>query len=59
MMYVYLEVYVHMIAHISTRRKYVCIWEHNDAGISTRLPSRLDSDVHTVYEMMNDDESLD
>ena len=49
---VYLEVYVHMIAHISTRCKYVWVWEH-------MWHSRLDSDTHTVYEMMNDDESLD
>ena len=55
---VYLEVYTSSIHVSRTDVKYVCVWWYN-VGISTRCTSRLDSYTHTVYEMMNDDESLD
>jgi len=48
---VYLEVYVHMIAHVSTRCN-ICV------HMLMRV-SRLDSYAHAVYDMMNDAESLD
>jgi len=52
---VYLEVYVHMIARISTRCN-VCV--HMMTKCASRLDvmciSRLVSSTHTVYEMMND-----
>ena len=55
--YVNLDVYVHMIAHISTRCKYMCVcWQ---SRLDDLRLSRLDSHAHTVYEMLNDDESLD
>ena len=55
--YVNLDVYVHMIAHISTRCKYMCVcWQ---SRLDDLRRSRLDSHAHAVYEMLNDDESLD
>ena len=52
MMYVYLEVYVHMIAHVSTRCN-VCV------DMRTLWHSRLDSDNLECMRILNDDESLD
>ena len=55
----YLEVYVHMIACISTRCN-VCVGMHTSRldDMMMRV-SRLDSDNLDVWEYMNDDESLD
>ena len=54
----YLEVYVHMIAHVSTRCN-VCVGMHTSRLDDMMRVSRLDSYAHTVYEIMNNDESLD
>ena len=51
MMYVYLEVYTSSI-HESSAGVNICV------HMLMRV-SRLDSYAHAVYEMMNDDESLD
>ena len=58
-MLMYLEVYVHMIACISTRCN-LCVGMHTSRldDMMMRV-SRLDSYAHTIYEIMNDDESLD
>ena len=55
----YLEVYVHMIACISSRcNVYVGMHTSRLDDMMMRV-SRLDSYSHTIYEIMNDDESLD
>ena len=56
---VYLEVYVHMIAHISTRRN-VCEHMHTSRLDDMMMwQSRLDSIFSNDMRVMNDDESLD
>ena len=59
MMYVYLEVYVHMIACISTRCN-VCVGMHTSRLDDMMMwHSRLDSILSNDMRVMNDDESLD
>ena len=47
----YLEVYAHMIAHISTRCKYVCIWWH----FSTRSIERISTSFLCSYSIWDDE----
>ena len=56
---VYLEVYTSSI-HESSAGVNVCVSMHTSRldDMMMRV-SRLDSDVHAIYEIMNDDESLD
>ena len=56
----YLEVYVHMIAHIISMCQVLYVNMHTSRldDMMMRV-SRLDSDNLDVWEYMNDDESLD
>ena len=55
----YLEVYVHMIACISSRCNVYVGMHTSRLDVYDVRVSRLDFYAPTVYEMMNDDESLD